>query len=136
MRLTTSSRRARRGFTLVELMVTIALLAILMSLAAPSLGVWIRNAQVRTVAEALQNGIRLAQGQALARNRRVVFFLSNDEPGLGASGTGNGSNWVVRWIPMPGDTVNAAAPANEPFVQGGALADSAGGRRSTRSNRG
>ena len=43
---------ADRGFTLVELIVTIALLSILVALASPSFSQWIRSAQVRTVADA------------------------------------------------------------------------------------
>ena len=67
--------KRRHGFTLVELMVTISLLAILLALAAPSFSTWIRNAQVRTVSDSLQNGIRLAQAEAIRRHRQVVFFL-------------------------------------------------------------
>jgi len=119
--------RRRRGFTLVELMISIALLAVLMALAAPSFSIWIRNTQVRTMSEALANGVRLAQTEAVRRNRQVVFFLTNAQPGLAATAAENGVNWVIRWIPMPGDTVTATAPANEPFVQGGAISDVAGG---------
>lgn len=118
---------ADRGFTLVELIVTIALLSILVALASPSFSQWIRSAQVRTVAETLQNGVRTAQAEALRRNRQVVFLLTNDEPGLSAVATESGRNWVIRWIPLPGDTVVATAPDNQPFVQGGAVADFAGG---------
>ncbi len=125
MRLTHAHRP--RGFTLVELMITIALLAVLMALAAPSFGSWIRNAQVRTTSETLANGLRMAQSEAVRRNRLVVFFLTNAQPGLAATAADDGVNWVIRWIPLPGDTVTAAAPANEPFVQGGALGDIATG---------
>jgi len=117
----------RHGFTLVELMITIALLAILMTLAAPSFGAWIRNTQVRTMSETMANGLRLAQSEAVRRNRQVVFFLTNDQPGLAATAADDGVNWVIRWIPLPGDTVTASAPDNEPFVQGGALSDVASG---------
>ncbi|MBE0546588.1 MAG: GspH/FimT family pseudopilin [Rubrivivax sp.] len=117
----------RRGFTLVELMIAIALLALLMALAAPSFSTWIRNAQVRTMSQNLATGMRVAQSEAVRRNRQVVFFLTNAQPGLAATAAANGVNWVIRWIPMPGDTVTAAAPANEPFVQGGAISDVGGG---------
>jgi type IV fimbrial biogenesis protein FimT len=119
--------RLAGGFTLVELMIAITLLAVLIALASPSLSQWVRGAQVRTVAETLQNGVRTAQAEALRRNRQVVFFLTDDEPGLAAEASANGRNWVIRWIPLPGDTVVSAAPDNEPFVQGGAVADFAGG---------
>ncbi len=121
--LTRAMAPRQRAFTLVELLVAIALTGVLLALAAPSFSTWIRNTQVRTVAETLQNGVRLAQTEALRRNRQVVFFLTNDAPGLSAEGDANGSNWVVRWIPLAGDTVNSASPNFEPFVTGGAIAD-------------
>jgi hypothetical protein len=51
---------------------------LLLGLAAPSFSQWTRNAQVRTVTDALQSGARLAQAEAVRRNRQVVFFLTND----------------------------------------------------------
>ena len=105
------------GFTLVELMVTIALLAILLALAAPSFSPWIRNAQVRTVTDSLQGGVRLAQAEAIRRHRQVVFFLTN-QAGCDATLTADagGSAWVIRTLPlMAGDPVEA--------VQCGQLAD-------------
>ncbi len=123
-----NTRPARvAGFTLVELLITMTLLSVLLVLAAPSFTTWIRNSQVRTVAETLQNGLRVAQSEAVRRNRQVVFYLTNDEPGLGATPAADGRNWVMRWIPLPGDTVDNTPPANEPFIQGGSLADIAGG---------
>jgi len=117
----------QRGFTLVELMISIALLGLLMALAAPSFSTWIRNSQVRSMSQTLANGVRVAQSEAVRRNRQVVFFLTNAQPGLAATAAENGVNWVIRWIPLPGDTVTAAAPANEPFVEGGAISDVGGG---------
>jgi type IV fimbrial biogenesis protein FimT len=119
----TARGRPAAGFTLVELLIALTLLSVLLVLAAPSFATWIRNAQVRTISEALQNGLRVAQAEAVRRNRQVVFYLTNDDPGLGAAPAANGRNWVIRWIPLPGDTVDATAPANEPFIQGGSLAD-------------
>jgi type IV fimbrial biogenesis protein FimT len=111
----------QRGFTLVELLVTIALLALLLGLAGPSFTLWTRNAQVRTISDALQNGARLAQAEAVRRNRQVVFFLTND-PVCAAATTAaaNGAFWVVRSVALTaGDTAAT--------VQCGALADSAPG---------
>jgi type IV fimbrial biogenesis protein FimT len=121
--------RARRhtGFTLVELLIAMSLVAVLLALAAPSFSGWIRNSQVRTVAQALQSGVRLAQAEALRRNRQVVFFLTNATPGLSATASADGAYWVIRWIPLPGDTVTSTSPLFEPFVQGGKIADFANG---------
>jgi type IV fimbrial biogenesis protein FimT len=39
-----------RGFTLIELMVTITLMGLLLALAAPAMLSWIRNSKIRTTA--------------------------------------------------------------------------------------
>lgn len=121
MRLPAPSRM-QRGFTIIELVVTIALLAILLRLAIPSFTVWIRNAQMRSVAEALQNGLRNAQSEAVRRNRQVVFALTNDEPIATATLTAanNGRNWFIRTVP-------ALAGEDPEFVEGGSFADTSRG---------
>jgi type IV fimbrial biogenesis protein FimT len=114
--------RLQRGFTIIEMVVTIALVAILLRLAIPSFTVWIRNTQMRSVAEALQNGIRNAQSEAVRRNRQVVFALTNNEPIATATLTpaDNGRNWFIRTVPA------LAGEASE-FVQGGSFADTSRG---------
>lgn len=72
-----------RGFTLIELMVTITIIAILASLAAPSFSAFIRGGQVRSAAESVQNALQLARATAVQRNERTTFAL------------GAGSAWSV-----------------------------------------
>jgi type IV fimbrial biogenesis protein FimT len=97
----TALRRQQRGFSLVELMVTIALLALLLGLAAPSFATWTRNAQVRTVSDALQSGLRLAQAEAVRRNRQVVFFLtSSKDCNTGTASVANGAYWQIRTVAL------------------------------------
>lgn len=110
-----------RGFTIVELMVTIALLALLLGLAMPSFTTWVRNAQVRTVSDAMQNGLRLAQAEAIRRHRQVVFYRTNASTCTAATvAEDGGAFWVVRTVPLfVGDPVEA--------VQCGQLADVASG---------
>jgi type IV fimbrial biogenesis protein FimT len=112
---------ARRGFTLIELMVTVTLLAMLLGLAAPAFGPWVRNARVRTATDALTAGLRLAQAEATRRSRQTVFFLTNSKTcDTTISAAANGSYWAIRTVAqVAGDPVEA--------VQCGALADSADG---------
>ena len=63
------------GFTLVELLIGLAIAALLVMLAMPGYSVWIADAQIRNGAESIASGARFAQGQALARNTRVDFIL-------------------------------------------------------------
>lgn len=110
-----------RGFSLVELVVAIALLALLLGLAAPSFATWTRNAQVRSVGDALQSGLRQAQAEAVRRNRQVVFFLTTSKAcTTAAESAANGAYWQIRTVPL------MAGEAAEP-LQCGVLNDVAEG---------
>jgi type IV fimbrial biogenesis protein FimT len=111
----------RRGFTLVELMVTVTLMVLLMGLAAPSFRLWLANAKVRTVSDALQNGLRLAQTTAVQRSRQVVFLLTNNDAcTTGTAAAANGVNWNIRTVPL-------VAGESVAVVQCGVLSDVASG---------
>lgn len=73
-----------RGFSLIELLVGIVILAILMSLAMPGFQTWLQNSQIRNAAESVQNGLQRARAEAVGRNANVEFVL------------GAGSSWVVQ----------------------------------------
>ncbi len=95
--------RHGRGFSLVELMVAIALLALLTALVVPSLGTWLRNDQIRAVAGSLETGLRAARAEAIRRSRIVVFLMTADEPGLAARAAAGGTGWVVVTVPTASD---------------------------------
>jgi prepilin-type N-terminal cleavage/methylation domain-containing protein len=64
-----------RGFTLIELMIGVAIFALLTVLAVPMYGDFMANTQVRTAAESVLTGIRLAQSEAVRRGIPVRFEL-------------------------------------------------------------
>lgn len=79
-----SAQFRQRGVSLIEVMIGLVIVAILITLAAQGMGVWIKNAQIRTAAEAMQNGLQTARNEAVRRNAPVEFIL------------GAGSTWTVR----------------------------------------
>lgn len=72
------------GFSLIELLIGITIMAILAGLAMPSFKTWLQNSQIRNAAEAIQNGLQRARAEAVGRNTDVELVL------------GAGSSWVVR----------------------------------------
>lgn len=81
-----------RGVTLVELVIGIAIVGVLLVLGLPSFGAWIQNTQIRTAAEAIQNGLQLARSEAVRRNTSVQFVLTS------VVGGGVGSDWRVTCV--------------------------------------
>jgi len=63
------------GFTLIELVVTIAVLVAVSTIAIPAFQSSIGNAQIRTVTESIRNGLQQARAEAIKRNARVRFTL-------------------------------------------------------------
>lgn len=103
-------RRRGRGFTLVELLVTLALLALLMLAATPPLATWSANARVRGAAERLGNDLRLTRAEALRRNRLTTFALTLGTPDLGAAPVANGNAWFAQALPrLSGEAVSDTA---------------------------
>ena len=117
-------RRKARGFTLIELAVTLTLLGILLAVGLPSFMAWIRNAQVRAVADSLQNGVRRAQTEAVRLNQNVVFYLTNAQPSATAlaPAVASGKNWSIQSI-TPAYVTDNTDPHWTSFLTGGALGD-------------
>jgi type IV fimbrial biogenesis protein FimT len=66
-----------RGFTLIELMVALAIVALLLLLGMPSFTTFLRNSEIRSTSESLINGLRAATAEAANRNRKVTFELAS-----------------------------------------------------------
>lgn len=75
--LTMRARMRERGMSIIEIVVTIAIIGILMALAAPSAAHWIQNTQLRNAAESIYNALQSARLEALKRNTTVSFQMND-----------------------------------------------------------
>jgi type IV fimbrial biogenesis protein FimT len=123
------NRQTSRGMTLIELIVGITILAFVLASGAPSLMVWIRNAQIRGAAESVLNGLHHARAEAVKRNSTVRFQLTSTlDNSCAASATG--SNWVINLgatTPTDGQCDAAASETTAPFLLTKAVAASSTG---------
>lgn len=87
--------RRQRGLTLLELMVTVAIVAILGALATPSFKTMIQANRTRTVASELMGMLNLARSEAARRSQPVSVCRSSDGSSCSSTGTGWDSGWIA-----------------------------------------
>jgi prepilin-type N-terminal cleavage/methylation domain-containing protein len=71
----------KRGVTLIELVVVMAIIAIGAAFVAPNIGAWIPNYRLRGVARDVTSNLRLAQMKAISTNREYQVSFN---PGAGS----------------------------------------------------
>ncbi len=82
-----------RGFTLVELLVTVMILGIIAAFAAPSFNGVIRSARTDSNFSELKTGFNYARSEAATQQQGVSICTSNDA----ATCTGN-TDWQAGWL--------------------------------------
>jgi type IV fimbrial biogenesis protein FimT len=90
------------GFTLIELMVAVAVIGVLAVIAAPAMTALVNNSRINGQTEELVTSLQLARGEAVRRNTRVTVCPSNDGSTCAAS-----TSWA-RWIVHGMDTTAGA----------------------------
>lgn len=87
--------KTNKGFTLIELMVTLAVAAIILTVAVPSFRSIVQNNRLITQANELITGINLARSEAIKRGQSISICAANAAL-TGCSNTATA--WNVGWI--------------------------------------
>lgn len=114
------SDKRQSGFTLLELMITLSVLAILTAIAYPSLRDFLKRNRVISVSNSIQSDLQLARGEAAA-TRKYVSICPLSAAGSTTCDTTSGSydlGWLVYTSAAPftvydstKDTLEHVAPA-------------------------
>lgn len=106
-----SALRRAPGFTLTETMVVVAVMAILATLAMPSLGRMVDSIRLTSFSNDFLSSMYLARSEAIKRNRPVALCKSST--GRGCAPTGG---WEQGWIVFHDPNNNGTTDAGEAIV--------------------
>lgn len=95
-----SSHPTQRGFTLIELMVTLAILAVLLMLATPSFVGFKRSSELTTAANSFVATLGAARGEAMKRSLNTLVLPLDS------------SDWTKGWVAFVDNNFNGTYEAD------------------------
>ncbi len=84
----------QRGFTLVELMVTIAVLGVIVSMAAPNISQQIASQRVNNSTSILATALKQAKSESAIRRRNIIMEIDSSDKTITVK---DGSNEIVEY---------------------------------------
>lgn len=99
----------QKGFTVIEMMMVVAILGVLIAIAAPSFSSIIESQRAKSVASDLHTALTLARSEAIKRNRDMTLAAKS-------------SNWINGWQMTDPDT--GAVIEDHPAVTGISISSS------------
>jgi type IV fimbrial biogenesis protein FimT len=100
-----------RGMTIIELMMTMAVFAILLTVGVPSFITMTKNNRLATETNLLVSHINLARSEAVKRGVRVILCRSADPSANPPSCGGTANTWTTGWLVFASGDANTTYQA-------------------------
>ncbi len=81
-----------RGFTLIELVMTLSLAALMLTLGVPSMRDLVRNNRLTTVTNQFVSSLNIARSEAIKQGRNATICVSDTQNSC------SGTNWRLGWL--------------------------------------
>ncbi len=102
----------QRGLTLIECLVTVAILGIMLGMALPAFGLWMQQARGTAYVNEFLASVLLTRSEAIKQRHRVTMCTSADGAFCDSS-----SAWSQGWIVFHDANANGLRDANETLVR-------------------
>ncbi len=89
----TPDMKRQRGFNIIELMITVAVLGVLLGVGVPGIQSYIYNSRLTTQINSFSTSLAHARSEAIKQNSRVIVCLSSN-----GSSCDSGNPWNKGWI--------------------------------------
>ncbi len=113
----TNTKNRESGFTLIELMITLVLIAVIVGLAGPPFRDMLLNNRVSSVANTFMSSLLFARSEALKRNAAVRICKTADGSACTTSG-----GWDQGWLIYADSDEDGNVDDNEVLQQEGSIA--------------
>lgn len=101
--------KTEHGFTVIELLIGVAVASVLLALAAPSFSALINSYRLTTLTNDVIAATNLARSEAIKRNRSVTLCRSaNADANACANADGRWNNWII--VAPVEDVIRRGAP--------------------------
>lgn len=112
--------KQQKGFTLVELMITVVIAAILLGVAVPGFVELLERNRMQSAASGVYTSLMLARSEALKRNTSVVICRRDPATGMCAT-SGTTGDWKQGWVVHPAADPNDVLLQREGMTSGDTL---------------
>jgi type IV fimbrial biogenesis protein FimT len=106
-----------KGFTLVELLVTLTILTILMLIGVPAMQGFLQSRQATAQADTVASSLKFARSEAIKHGQRVVMCRTTSADSVTPACDNTSADWASGWLVFVDANNDGAFSTNELLLQ-------------------